>query len=179
MLALPGGAYVYQGEELGLPEVLDLPDAVRQDPAFWRTGGEDGRRDGCRVPIPWSGDEPSYGFGPGAASWLPQPPEWASMTVEREAVDPDSTLSLYRSALRIRRERGDLGDGALAWLDAPATCLVFRRSEHFVCAVNLGDSDVELPPAVASMRTVLASIPGSDGSQLPAASARWLVTDDD
>ena len=179
MLALPGGAYVYQGEELGLPEVLDLPDAVRQDPAFWRTGGEDGRRDGCRVPIPWSGDEPSYGFGPGAASWLPQPPEWASMTVEREAVDPDSTLSLYRSALRIRRERGDLGDGALAWLDAPATCLVFRRSEHFVCAVNLGDSDVELPPALASMRTVLASIPGSDGSILPAASARWLVTDDD
>ncbi len=100
------------------------------------------------------------------------------MSVEREAVDPDSTLSLYRSALRIRRERPDLGDGALAWLDAPDTCLVFRRSERFVCAVNLGDSDVELPPNLASMRTALASTPGSDGPILPAASARWLVTDD-
>src|SRR3712207_6051396 len=83
-LALPGGAYVYQGEELGLPEVEDLPDDVRQDPAFRRTGGEERGRDGCRVPLPWSGTGPSFGFGPGPESWLPQPPEWADLTAERQ-----------------------------------------------------------------------------------------------
>lgn len=72
MLALPGSAYVYQGEELGLPDVVDLPDEVRQDPSFFRSAGQDGLRDGCRVPIPWTTDGPSHGFGP-AGSWLPQP----------------------------------------------------------------------------------------------------------
>ena len=73
MFALPGGAYVYQGEELGLDEVEDLPDEVRQDPTFLRTGGERKGRDGCRVPIPWGGDAPPFGFGPGPSAWLPQP----------------------------------------------------------------------------------------------------------
>jgi alpha-glucosidase len=81
-LSLPGSMYVYQGEELGLPEAVDLPDDARQDPAWHRSGGTDGFRDGCRVPIPWAGDSPSYGFGPGSASWLPQPPEWAGLSVE-------------------------------------------------------------------------------------------------
>ena len=78
MLALPGGAYVYQGEELGLPEVHDLPDEVRQDPTFLRTGGAERGRDGCRVPIPWSGSASPFGFGPaGRRPWLPQPSTWA------------------------------------------------------------------------------------------------------
>ncbi|RBM20179.1 alpha-amylase family glycosyl hydrolase, partial [Streptomyces sp. PT12] len=85
MLALPGSAYLYQGEELGLPEVTDLPDDARQDPAFFRRGadGDEGLRDGCRVPIPWTPHGPSYGFGDGG-SWLPQPPAWAALSVARQ-----------------------------------------------------------------------------------------------
>ena len=94
-LALPGGAYVYQGEELGLTEVTDLPDAVRQDPTFFRTGGAERGRDGCRVPLPWSGVEPPFGFGPpGSRPWLPQPAEWAGLTAERQASDPRTVLGV-------------------------------------------------------------------------------------
>jgi alpha-glucosidase len=143
MLALPGSAYLYQGEELGLPEVLDLPDEVRQDPSFFRDNGQEGLRDGCRVPLPWSGDRPPYGFGPGA-SWLPQPPEWQRYTVEAQSGDPRSTLELYRSALRLRRELPGLGDGPLEWLDAPEGVLAFRRP-GFVCTANTTGQAVELP----------------------------------
>ncbi|MFJ6795622.1 alpha-amylase family glycosyl hydrolase [Streptomyces sp. NPDC091268] len=108
MLALPGSAYVYQGEELGLPEVLDLPDAVRRDPAFLRTAGQEGLRDGCRVPLPWSGEEPPYGFGP-ARSWLPQPAGWGGLSVAAQTGDPHSTLELYRAALELRRALPGLG----------------------------------------------------------------------
>jgi glycosidase len=82
------GAHVYQGEELGLPEVTDLPAAARKDPTFLRTGGAELGRDGCRVPMPWSGSEPPFGFGPSAAAWLPQPEAWAELTVERQASAP-------------------------------------------------------------------------------------------
>src|SRR6185369_2381272 len=110
MLALPGSAYLYQGEELGLPEVFDLPAAARQDPIFRRTGGAQLGRDGCRVPLPWSGEQTPYGFGPsGTRPWLPQPDGWAGLTVAAQRADPDSMLSLYRTALRLRR---DLGLGA-------------------------------------------------------------------
>ncbi|MFH8888927.1 MULTISPECIES: glycoside hydrolase family 13 protein [unclassified Streptomyces] len=135
MLALPGSAYVYQGEELGLPEVTDLPDEVRQDPSFFKANGQDGLRDGCRVPIPWSGEQAPYGFGDGG-SWLPQPAEWAGLSVEAQTGDPASTLELYRAALRIRREHTDLGAGdSVEWLSAPAGVLAFRRG-GFVCTAN-------------------------------------------
>ena len=89
MLALPGGAYVYQGDELGLPQVTDLPDEVLQDPTFLRTGGAERGRDGCRVPLPWSGDAPPFGFGPAGEPWLPQPADWDALTAERQAAEPD------------------------------------------------------------------------------------------
>ncbi|MFE5810398.1 alpha-amylase family glycosyl hydrolase [Streptomyces sp. NPDC056491] len=108
MLALPGSAYIYQGEELGLPEVVDLPDGARQDPAFLRTAGQDGLRDGCRVPLPWSGAEPPYGFGP-TDSWLPQPAGWGDLSVAAQTGDPHSTLELYRAALELRRAMPGLG----------------------------------------------------------------------
>ncbi|MEV4438957.1 glycoside hydrolase family 13 protein [Streptomyces sp. NPDC049577] len=142
MLALPGSAYVYQGEELGLPEVVDLPDEVRQDPAFFRGDGQDGTRDGCRVPLPWSGAEAPYGFGPGG-SWLPQPAEWAGLSVEAQSGDPRSTLELYRSALAVRRELPGLGDGEMRWLDAPDGVLAFSRP-GFVCTLNTLGDEVEL-----------------------------------
>ncbi|MGW0546388.1 glycoside hydrolase family 13 protein [Streptomyces altiplanensis] len=146
MLALPGSAYLYQGEELGLPEVTDLPDAVRQDPSFFRSDGQDGLRDGCRVPMPWSGDAPPYGFSPESAapSWLPQPDTWKDLTVEAQTGDPHSTLELYRSALALRRELPGLGDGPITWRQAPDGLLVFGRP-GFVCTLNATARPAELP----------------------------------
>ncbi|MGI4895160.1 MAG: glycoside hydrolase family 13 protein, partial [Janthinobacterium lividum] len=115
-LALPGGAYVYQGEELGLPEVTTLPAEVRQDPSFFRTDGADQGRDGCRVPIPWEGAAPSYGFGPGDASWLPQPELWAELSVAAQEGVAGSTLELYRTTIAARKHHR-LGRGSLVWDD--------------------------------------------------------------
>ncbi|QKV95352.1 glycoside hydrolase family 13 protein [Streptomyces sp. NA02950] len=158
MLALPGSAYLYQGEELGLPEVTELPDEARQDPAFLRTSadgqaGQDGLRDGCRVPIPWSGTQAPYGFGPraGGPSWLPQPDSWAALSVEAQTGRPGSTLELYREALAARRAHPALGAGeSVEWLTAPDGVLAFRRRAHgggqdLVCTVNTTGEPVTLP----------------------------------
>ncbi|WP_285034878.1 glycoside hydrolase family 13 protein [Plantibacter sp. ME-Dv--P-095] len=103
ILGLPGSTYLYQGEELGLHEVAEITDGERQDPAFFRGGAYDGLgRDGCRVPLPWTADGASFGFGD-AVAHLPQPRWFAQHAVEVEAQDPTSTLSLYREALRLRR----------------------------------------------------------------------------
>ncbi|WP_328468211.1 glycoside hydrolase family 13 protein [Actinoplanes sp. NBC_00393] len=174
MLALPGGAYVYQGEELGLPEVTDLPDEVRRDPTFARSGGADPGRDGCRVPLPWSGTSPSYGFGPGAASWLPQPAEWARLSVEQQTGDPDSMLTLYRSALRLRKE---LGDDGMTWLASGDDVLAFRRGPGFVCVVNVGDDPAVLPAEVRGGTLLLASGPALAGDTLPGATAAWYAVE--
>jgi alpha-glucosidase len=150
MLALPGSAYLYQGEELGLPEVVDLPPEVRQDPAFHRTSGQDGFRDGCRVPIPWRGAEAPYGFGPdGGGSWLPQPASWARLSVAAQAGVPGSTLELYRSALAIRRTDPALAPtDNLTWIPAPAGVLAFEREVDgapvFRCTVNMGAEPVAI-----------------------------------
>ncbi|WP_055481875.1 glycoside hydrolase family 13 protein [Sphaerimonospora mesophila] len=144
-LALPGSAYIYQGEELGLPEVLDLPEEYLRDPQ--RLRAPDSGRDGCRVPLPWAGTEPPFGFAPPGAreSWLPIPEEWRALSVEAQLADPGSTLHLYRAALRLRRELPDLGDGDLRWLESPYGTLVFARGDGFTCTVNLNDHEVELP----------------------------------
>jgi alpha-glucosidase len=184
MLALPGSAYIYQGEELGLPEVLDLPDAVRQDPAFTRARGtnaegQEGMRDGCRVPLPWSGTEAPFGFGPvpGGPSWLPQPADWAKLSVEAQTGDRSSTLELYRAALAARREHPALGTGdSVEWLDAPAGVLAFRRSSPdgaFACFANTGERAVRL---AAPGRLLLASEPVTvveDELVLPADATVW------
>ncbi|MGZ4251475.1 MAG: glycoside hydrolase family 13 protein, partial [Solirubrobacteraceae bacterium] len=140
MLALPGGAYIYQGEELGLSEVEDLPDGVLRDPGWEQSGHTDRGRDGCRVPIPWSGEEPPFGFSPHDASalpWLPQPVSWLALTVASQTSAAGSMLELYRRALQIRRARPGLGDGTLSWLDPPAGALAFARDRGFVCVVNV------------------------------------------
>ena len=99
--SLPGSVYIYQGEELGLEEIEDIPNELRQDPMFFRTGGADLGRDGCRVPVPWSGRRRRSASAPGATAepWLPQPADWAALTAEAETGDPDSMLELYRAAL--------------------------------------------------------------------------------
>lgn len=166
MLALPGSAYLYQGEELGLPEALDLPDDARTDPTWFRTGGEKYGRDGCRVPIPWEADAPAFGFSPSGSSWLPQPEQWRRLSRDVEAADPRSTLSMYGEALRLRRERGTSA-GALRWIEAPDGCLAFRIAETTVVA-NLGEKPVAIPEG----ELLLASDP-IDGS-LPPDTTVWL-----
>ncbi|WP_225993363.1 glycoside hydrolase family 13 protein [Actinomadura rudentiformis] len=145
MLALPGSAYLYQGEELGLPEVVDLPDAARQDPVWKRSGGTQPGRDGCRVPLPWSGTNEPYGFSPnssGAKPWLPMPPAWADLTVEAQLSDPGSTLSFYRRSLQHRR---DLHlQESLDWLSADQDVVAFARGP-LTCVLNCGERAVPLP----------------------------------
>lgn len=169
MLALPGSSYLYQGEELGLPEVIDLPDDARQDPTWFRTGGERYGRDGCRVPLPWEGSAPSYGFGPTDASWLPQPAQWAELARDRQRGVDGSTLELYRAALHLRREH-DLGSGTLEWLPGFPPTVVALRNGAVVVVANTGDAPVELPAG----DVLLASSPLS-GRLLPADTTAWLA----
>ena len=171
--ALPGSLYIYQGDELGLDEV-PVPTSEIQDPMHARSGGVDPGRDGCRVPLPWSGDRPPFGFGPegSAAPWLSQPAHWADLTVEAELVDPGSMLHLYRSALHIRREESGLGDGPFTWLESPSGVLTFARGDRFVDVTNLSDRPVPLPPHEL---VLLASDDVSDGL-LPPDSTAWLRT---
>ena len=179
-MALPGSVYVYQGEELGLWEVEDIPDELRRDPIFHRTGGADPGRDGSRVPLPWAGTEPPFGFSPPQAAaqpWLPQPKEWRDLTVETETGDADSMLELYRSALRIRRAEPAFGDGPMTWLPAPDGVLAFDRvpggdGGGVRCVTNLSPVAAELP---AHTSVLLASGP-LDGGRLPPDTAAWLRT---
>ncbi|MYW63413.1 DUF3459 domain-containing protein [Streptomyces sp. SID8379] len=177
MLALPGSAYIYQGEELGLPDVTDLPDEVRQDPSFFRAQGQDGFRDGCRVPIPWTRTGASYGFG-GRGSWLPQPSTWGELSVEAQTGAPDSTLELYRAALAVRRERPGLGAGdSVTWRDdVPAGVLHFERP-GFACTVNT----TATPVRIAAPGTVLLAsgpVAPADGHlDLPADTTVWWAAE--
>jgi len=173
-LALPGGAYVYQGEELGLPEVEDIPEDALQDPTWLRSGGSERGRDGCRVPLPWSGETPPYGFSQGshAQPWLPQPPDWSPLTVAAQAGDPESMLELYRAALRHRRQLAALGEGVLRWRDdLPDTVVAFDREPGFTCVVNFGPEDVTLPAGTV----ILASGHVAADGQLAADSSVWIA----
>ncbi len=146
LLGLPGGAYVYQGEELGLPEVEDLPEEALRDPIWERSGHERRGRDGSRVPLPWSGDAPPFGFGPpGSTPWLPQPASWAARSVAAQTGDPSSMLELYRAALGLRATHPGLAGAAFRWLPSPDGVLLFERDAGLVVAVNLGRDPFALP----------------------------------
>ncbi len=177
MLALPGSAYVYGGEELGLPEVEDIPPAALQDPTFKQTLGVDPGRDGCRVPLPWTAATGSNaGFSPagGAAPWLPQPADWATRSAEAQDGVPGSTLELYRLALKIREVHPALGDGTMRWLDldAPADALAFARDPGFQCWVNFGSEPVVLP---ADVSVLVTSGPLTDDGALPTDTTAWVT----
>ncbi|WP_432132614.1 hypothetical protein [Streptomyces tendae] len=133
-----------RGEELGLPEVADLPDAVLQDPVRLRSAGMRKGRDGCRVPMPWGTTGPSYGFGTGSP-WLPQPPSFGALSVDAQREDPDSTLHLYRPAVRLRRAAG--ADGRLVWNERADPRLLDFTSGTLRCLVNASTDDVSLDAA--------------------------------
>ncbi|WP_346776052.1 glycoside hydrolase family 13 protein [Micromonospora sp. HNM0581] len=170
MLALPGSAYLYQGEELGLPEHTTLPDAARQDPTWERSGHTQRGRDGCRVPIPWEADAPSYGFGPTDASWLPQPPVWAEYALDRQRGVPGSTYELYREALRLRRAYG-LGRGTLEWLSSTDEVLSFRNG-NLVVFTNFAASAAPVPEG----EVVHSSGPLNEDGSVPTDVTVWINT---
>jgi alpha-glucosidase len=167
MLALPGSSYLYQGEELGLEEI-DVPPESRQDPAWFRTGKPG--RDGCRVPLPWRGTRAPYGFSSsGVEPWLPQPDDWAPLTVAAQKKDPDSTWAFYRTALRARRHFSGLAE-PVELVVGRTTVLEFRRGPLTVVC-NCGRRPVRLPKG----EVVVASGPLDDGGLLPPDTAVWLA----
>jgi alpha-glucosidase len=169
-LALPGVVYLYNGEELGLPDV-ELPEWALQDPIWLRSGRTLRGRDGCRVPLPWEGDTPPFGFSQAVTTWLPQPNEWAGLTAESQLEDPESMLSFYRHALELRKSQPAFDGDELEWYGAPPGCFAFRRKGGgLICALNTSGGPVPLPPG----EILLASGP-MDGNQLPPDTAVWLV----
>ncbi len=183
MLSLPGSAYIYQGQELALEEVTSIPDAERRDPAWFRSGGQDGLRDGCRVPLPWTRQGESFGFSSGQA-WLTQPRHWRDLSVEAQSDDPASMLELTRKALRIRREQPALGEGQMQWRDdlrLGDSVLAFLRpgrlgSAGILVVCNTGAEDVAVPNAgaiVAASRVPLERTT-SNALVIPPDTAVWL-----
>ena len=144
MLGLPGSSYIYQGEELGLPEHTTLDASFREDPTFFRTKGERVGRDGCRVPIPWESDKPAYGFNNTGKSWLPQPENYRRYARSEQRGVAGSTLELYRQLLKVRKEF-NMGLGNLKWVEelCDETTLAFDNSGVRVIA-NFGGT-VNLP----------------------------------
>jgi len=167
-LALPGTVYLYQGEELGLPQVNDIPESMLADPTWERSGHTRRGRDGCRVPLPWTTSGPSLGFGD-APPWLPQPPDWSQLSVEAEDADDGSMLHLYRNALRLRRLLPECQNGDHSWLDLGDDVIAFTRGDRFACVVNFGDSPIELPAG----EVLISSGPIEDGA-LPRDTAAWI-----
>ncbi|SDT24472.1 glycoside hydrolase family 13 protein [Microlunatus soli] len=165
-LALPGSAYLYQGEELGLPEVADIPADRRQDPTFFRTAGDQIGRDGCRVPLPWTSDGPTFGFG-GSEAHLPQPAWFADFAADRQDGVLGSTLELYRRALELRHRLQ--GSEELEWVATEPDLLVFRRPGGWLSVTNFGSEPVQLPAG----EVLLLSEPGPIGL-LPGNATAWL-----
>jgi len=175
MLGLPGGAYVYYGEELGLPEHTTMPDRFRQDPTFHRTHHEVTGRDGCRVPMPWAKDEPSHGFGPGEDPWLPQPEAYGELAVDQQAGVQGSTLELYRTLLEYRR-RHRFGHGGLTW-DARCsdTVIAYRNvsgdgARTLLVVTNTGTEPVTLPEG----QVIAASGSLTEDGAVPQDTTAWV-----
>ncbi|WP_426226909.1 glycoside hydrolase family 13 protein [Pseudarthrobacter sp. DSP2-3-2b1] len=185
-LALPGSAYIYQGEELGLPEHTTLPDDARQDPTFFRTNGAEIGRDGCRVPLPWKATELGFGFaeaftqeendggpaglapGQPAAPWLPQPESFRDLAADRQDGVEGSTLELYRSALAFRAAQG-LGSGTFRWADLHQPnrgILAFHNREVLVLS-NVGLAAVPVPAGYSVAITSTGVSAGSVTEVLP------------
>lgn len=179
-LALPGSKYLYQGEELGLPEVFDLPDAARQDPIWLRSGGAQLGRDGCRVPLPWTSQGENLGFstaGTSGRAWLPQPDWFAGFTVASQESDPDSTLSLYRRLIARRREFFP-ANAPLEFLELPAPdTFAFRRGAG-ICVINFGTALVQIPREW-KIRQAMSSDQNVEGDAhiVPSNSAAWILTE--
>lgn len=176
MFALPGGAYVYQGEELTLPEARDIPEDRLSDPRWKMSDYTDRGRDGCRVPLPWKKDSNgAFGFSNNSKltpndSWLPQSDNWGEFSVELQENDPTSSLNLYRKALEIRKSQSGLGDGPMSWVEAGKDVVAFSRPGNFYCYLNLG-APIDLPKNI----NILVSSSPIEGGKLPTDTAIWFI----
>ena len=174
-LGLPGSAYLYQGEELGLPEHTTLDDSLRQDPAWWRTGHTERGRDGCRVPLPWEAKSPGFGFSPTGKTWLPQPETWDRYALDAQVGVEGSTYEMYREALRARRDHR-LGSGSLGWVDGLPGCpdanvVAFVNREVLVVA-NLGTDPIGVP---AGAELIMSSAPLTEDGAIPSDTTAWFT----
>ncbi len=167
LLALPGSTYLYQGDELGLPEVYDLPLDVLDDPVWERSNHTRKGRDGCRVPLPWTTDGPSLGFGAGDP-WLPQPAAWSELSVQAQEADPDSNLSLHRHALAVRKAELVQSE-SLTWIDTDPSVIAFDRGT-ISCWLNMGERPIDLPDGVD---IIVASNPSQGATALEPNTAVW------
>jgi alpha-glucosidase len=148
-----------------------LPDEALQDPTWERSGHTVRGRDGCRIPMPWGGETPPFGFSASPDTWLPMPPQWAALTAEKQLAEPDSTLSFFQRAIEIRRSRPELAGDHFQWLEAPPGALMFARGHGGLrCVLNAGSTPLPLPEG----DVVLASAPVTD-RELPPDTAAWLV----
>ena len=173
VFALPGSCYIYNGQELGLPDA-ELADSDRQDPSFFRTNGVQKGRDGARVPMPWSGDKTPFGFTSGSP-WLPIPNEWGEFSVSAQSADPASTLNLYRSALEIRK-KNLVGSGEIKWIDRGKTGLISFVRGEFAIYLNTATTAIEIPTAGTLVLGSSREIVLANGAlNLPAASAAWVA----
>ena len=166
-LSLPGSAYVYQGEELGLPEVWDLPEEVLDDPTWERSGRTEKGRDGARVPLPWKPEGPSFGFGD-SEPWLPQPAVFGELSAARQVDDESSMLTLYHTAIELRREH--LGSGLDFSIETVEDEVLRYRHGPLRVLVNMGDAPIPVPEGTV----VLASGPIED-DMVPTNTALWVV----
>ena len=163
--ALPGALYLYCGEELGLEEVLNLPDQAREDPLFFSSNGDQIGRDGCRVPLPWTADPGnSFGFseaspsGSTAAPWLPQPEAWGVLSAEHQESDPGSMLAWYRQVLLARRDL----TGAFRWVDVGEQCVAFERGGDLI-VLNPSNRSASIPGTVLQGRQPILASAATDG----------------
>jgi alpha-glucosidase len=174
-LALPGGTYLYQGEEIGLPEVRDLPEDRLTDPRWKMSGFKDRGRDGCRVPLPWTSDQKGgFGFSTNDAlkldqTWLPQSAWMGKYAVDTQEGVEGSTLSMYRQALAIRKAEPGLGDGPMEWIEAGTDVVAFERLGNFACYINFG-APIELP----SKSHILVASGPVIGHTVPTDTAVWV-----
>ena len=175
-LALPGGAYIYQGEELGLFEVRDIPEDRLEDPIWKMSGHTDRGRDGCRVPLPWTKDSAgAHGFSSDKnlsvdKAWLPQSAGWGERAVDTQQGVSGSFFEMVKQALKIRKLEPGLGDGQMDWIDVNDEVIAFERPGKFACYVNFGLADVVIPYG----SEVLVSSAPLKGEHLPTDTAVWL-----
>ncbi|WP_328701912.1 glycoside hydrolase family 13 protein [Aestuariimicrobium ganziense] len=175
ILALPGSSYLYQGEELGLKEVIEIADDQRQDPTFFRSPGVDKGRDGCRVPLPWTPTGTSYGFGVGdqvAPAHLPQPEWFADFAVSVQDEDPSSMLNLYRKALGLRR--GLLGDETVTFHDSGEGVLHVERPGGWHSVTNFTQAAADVPEVLAGAEVLLSSSSDEVSGEVPANTTVWF-----
>ena len=173
-MLLPGALYLYQGEELGLPNHNTMAPRFRQDPRFFDTNGKTIGRDGERIPMPWKAKAPAFGFGPTDRSWLPQPDSYARYAADVQEKDKSSTLALYRRLIALRTQYG-LGTGTLKWFDSPRNDVLVARNGNVCLYINFGYTPLTLPAG----KVIAQSMPGIDkGTQLPGNAAVWLALDE-